>query len=526
MDERELVVKLELEAITPIRTGNYKGLPYDIKKNIASEPFASSLKGVWRWWSRVAVVSACGSETDYIEAERYLSRIFGGVKSKEEISEASNYTVMVSNVRFSDNFERDVNQVMRETDTFFEALKKVIRQLNSIPGLSSAGLYASINPLQPKIATDNPRSLPSNKREIIERIQKIINMEEFKKYNLYSARNTQPQNRLFNNKGKLDITLHIPYQQAVGKYLQIPRVKLILMPRSDMNETDKLRVNDEESCLGYHGRVKSELAAVYTEGMKFDVSVYSRQKAMLVFVLTTLLLAIIFGGIGSFTKRGFGSLKINSVQFGNLDSTPEFKEIREIYEKIKDGNVDKESFRDILNRLVRIAIASAPRGSNLSNSQKNLTPKVPSLSRFDLEVCDSGSRSVDNLKNVGEAFLKNTYKGVLRHPSRYIHTWIYGLPRSHPGKGSSLTGYLLTDEISPTPKPRRISSIGVRFFGSQRFMIIYGMLSRDWNYDKLIHNGKSGSKNVADILSEKGENLESVYKTMFKLVKDKLCGAI
>ena len=257
--------------------------------------------------------------------------------------------------------------------------------------------------------------------------------------------------------------------------------------------------------------------------------------------LSSLLLSLIFGGVGAITRRGFGSLS-----FTNVEISKEFQEYEDLLNDIIKMN-DPSKIHDLLCQLIRRSISSAQELLGVRGTPSpNEIPDHPLLSEpgdypsknvrpFNLSIFTLSIPSVtDNEKTafqlfgfkdhetmklltiIGYSTMKLFWKLLDRKIWKIAgfpwETWVMGLPRrqeidkqklqvpcfevdlyedsSHVGSkrwNTLKTGYLLDGEGG-----RRISAISIKpikRLGKDSWIIaLYGFLSKDW-HDVLYHYG-------------------------------------
>jgi CRISPR type III-B/RAMP module RAMP protein Cmr1 len=417
--EKDLIAEFEVETITYTRIGGYKATPFSYDLKLLNKNIAKSLKGVWRWWARVAITGAFNGKISYEEANEYLSKIFGGPKEHKSISL---YQLEISNLSLN----------LKKWDEYVKIINNVYDKI----------------------------------------IQEIKSGKESIKISDYLQKN---------------IT-----NRDIVEFLQIPRIKLLLMPRKEEGEEDRVDIDniDNEKIKRYLNRIKEEILTLITKGIKFTIKIYGdKDKDKSDFAISTFILALILGGIGSITKRGFGSLKILNYKIDN--KVIDDKIINNI-NKLKDKNqIDEKSLKTVLNELVGLSLNSAIKLFKIKVSDTVKLPEVPSMMSndyFKIEVLKvRESKGINEImKKIGEAFLKQSWK---RYPSERdgkYHTWILGLPRYR-----ERTGYYVKINHKDKGDIRRISSIGVRLYENSGllFIILYGFLSKDWPLKNLYHKG-------------------------------------
>jgi len=274
--------------------------------------------------------------------------------------------------------------------------------------------------------------------------------------------------------------------------------------------------------------------------------------------ISSLLLSLIFGGVGAITRRGFGSLTFTQVKIGE-----EFQ----VYEDIVNNIVktdDPSKVHDLLRQLIRRSLSSAQELLGVrSTMSPNEVPDHPLLSEpgdppkdvkpFNLSIFVLSVPNVTDREEMAfqlfgfknnevmklltvigysttKLFWKLVDRRISRRDRKWIipsgfpwETWVMGLPRGQEIDKQKLkvpyldidlyedssyirsmhsnilkTGYSLDDKGG-----RRTSAISIKpikRLGKNSWIIaLYGFLSKDW-YDVLYHYGvtpppKQGNKN-------------------------------
>jgi CRISPR type III-B/RAMP module RAMP protein Cmr1 len=401
---KDLIAEFEVETITYTRIGSYKATPFSYDLNLLNKNIVKSLKGVWRWWARVAITGAYNGTRDYEEAHKHLCKIFGGSKEYKGTS-----------------------------------------------------LYQ----LETSLLNLNNMNLNKWKEYINKKINDIYNKSKSKKY----------------------LLKELEKDDDLSTFVSIPRIKLLLMPRKDEEDERYLK------------RIKEEFFTIITKGIKINIKIYGdKDKNKAKFAISTFILSLLLGGIGSLTKRGFGSLKILNYK---IHEKVKDNDVIEIINNLKDkSQINEENLKDNLNKLIYLAVDSARKLFRIESSDKVNIPKVPSLMSntefFKIEIKElKGDKKVDEiLKEIGEAFLKQKWKAGI--PDGKFHTWILGLPR-YVGK----TGYLKKEKDGNlSGNIRRVSSIAVRLYENNNkfFLIFYGFLSQDWPLKNLYYQKSEKGK--------------------------------
>ncbi|MEM3404679.1 MAG: type III-B CRISPR module RAMP protein Cmr1 [Nitrososphaeria archaeon] len=504
LEAREFIAEIDVETITFTRIGGYKATPYSLKLNLPSEPIAKSLKGVWRWWARTAIVGAHNGKIDYRKANEYLNKVLGGTGKGEGVSL---FRLEISDIRFPRNFEDKLRQINNEIDEFYKKAKEFL--MTQVPAMrlpQNTTVSVSLNPSDAAITIEHyKRTL----KEYENFIDEFVKKGPLKDYFVKSKLGKQGH--------RVVITLQIP---SLKDYPQIPRVRLLLMKRGKGEEDNLNRNNiDSEEIVKYLERIKEEMVILVSEGLKFKISIYgSKDMEKVNFVLSSLLLSLILEGIGSITKRAFGSLKLLSFRFGYDLKIKQ--EIQKIFQKLQDKEFTKDELKKLLEELCDITINHAKMLFNVSDGQESDgIPIVPSLSNIKIEVIEC---STPDLVKIGNAFVKQWWKPRPKAQGRDFHTWILGLPRFQEGTGYAIK--IKHDHETYEPL-RRMSSIGARCFKARNknFIIVFGLLSNDWRKD-LLHVRREGpdrEKLVKEI--PRGNSLQSVYEYAFKEVLKRVC---
>lgn len=488
--DKELVAEIDVETITYTRIGGYKATPYISTLRLPSTITAKSIKGVWRWWARAAVVGACRGSITYKEANEYLNKLLGGARENEGISL---YRLEVISER--PPMLNSLENLMKEIDDFYKSAKEFMKQYsNKIreDKYKDVKVKVCINPSNPRIIVEHEKH---NITGLKDKIENIVKNSPLKNY----------FHKIEVEKNGKRITVYLMVKDDdLKNYVLIPRVKLLLMRRHE-EEDEIIDKSDSNKVERYLNRVKEELIASRTKGWRFKVLLYSNgERESDDFALSTLVLSLILGGIGSITRRGLGSLRIKSIRIGGeakveqslIDIIKKLSvEVRqggEQHEKPARSNLNEKELERALKELSQIAVKNAEKIFKIEclhkDSATDHVPLVPSLhqDQFNIEVIECNP----DLVRIGEVFLKQRWKATMYAKGGSIHTWILGLPRFQKSYGV-YTGYGIKTNKEYDPK-RRISAIGIRIFCSsenKHFAIMYGFLSEDWPLG-LIHVGR------------------------------------
>ncbi|MGQ9514587.1 MAG: type III-B CRISPR module RAMP protein Cmr1 [Thermoproteota archaeon] len=321
---------------------------------------------------------------------------------------------------------------------------------------------------------------------------------------------------------------------------QIVRIRLFRPPRE---YEEKSRYSKEETSSRYFN----------AGGLKFSIELMKRphievSEQEVKFALLSLILSLTLGGVGSMTKRGFGSTKLK------LDMVHTDKALEELLRQLYMAK-DVQELQQQLNNLIDMALATAKGYLNLDlmkpfrekidlvwRIESEKIPPYPVLYKkqidaggkmctwFRLGVVEKPFRDpLEVLKSIGKASLKASWKRLKRHYSREsgrIHTWILGLPRSSTiriDRGSKKTGYYLKEGKKDPRRPSAISFSVIPSYDNY-YVVIHGFLSSDWiellRSDSFIHVGKGepvrsslcelSERQIADIFEDAWESLREI----------------
>jgi CRISPR-associated protein Cmr1 len=344
--------------------------------------------------------------------------------------------------------------------------------------------------------------------------------------------------------------LNIKYKDNIIEISNIPRLRLL----SQLKDIEKRKYRRGAKELEVVVEPRSIIRIVITR--KPDISNNggdSRFIKLLLnddvisYALYSLILSLLFSGIGSILTRGFGKVKINITKCydknlkGDLEIIYSSKNERELESNISNFIIKAiNSAEKYLSYLEKNKEAKEVLNEIITKSQQSIktkTVKIPILSLnnyFKLKVIKvPGNKPIiDILKCIGMSTLKiewkwyNFYKVIIKKKHRedytklfkkekeesrihglsyhsgLYHTWILGMPRKGQD-GYNETGYLGIE--------RRISNIAysmIKTTNNENYVLIYGFLTYDWHdYIKdLIYSYNRGSskKSVYDILNDDG----------------------
>lgn len=234
--------------------------------------------------------------------------------------------------------------------------------------------------------------------------------------------------------------------------------------------------------------------------LKRDINYDTNKISEINFMVFTLILSLILGGLGYKTSRGFGKFKV---------------EIEKVNENYENNNIPFQKFKETLNGLYQ--------STNIKDVEKNLKelivltyqegekflrnileiktdgnrtecyPLIPAISKdFDKYFRLSGLKVYNDylkcLNDICEAVLKETWKNKCNkiNTREVYHTWILGLPRG----GQNNTGY------SHKKGKRRLSAIQfsiIKLNDNRYALIMLGFLTRDWkeNLEYIVYSRRN-----------------------------------
>jgi CRISPR type III-B/RAMP module RAMP protein Cmr1 len=261
----------------------------------------------------------------------------------------------------------------------------------------------------------------------------------------------------------------------------------------------------------------------------------------------SLLMALLFQGVGAITRRGFGAWKVqvseDNVGEGYRD---ELKDYVKVVEELNEAK-SEEDVKEAVNSLIRLVcsdfleLMGSCRGSK-EGTYYNIPP-YPLVSsndrffRFTIKSVKAGS-PMDLLVKIGKATMKATWKGHLHPPMSpkdpaghgQLHTWILGLPR---GQKKKRHGYAV--EFKEFELGRRPSAISIRplkrLSNAEWLCMVYGFLSKDWPETIYHVSPRFGERRVEEIPvrtqrgflrfnipSEYDKFQETIFNTAFDMV--------
>ena len=331
------------------------------------------------------------------------------------------------------------------------------------------------------------------------------------------------------------------------RFIEIPRIKLMVQPRRNEGETNEVKFQFRESNRKYLHRIVEDIASVLSIPQKISIRIKiavnndNLDPRKYELALASLVLAILLGGTGSIKGRGFGSLVLKNVKPGSKFKNSAEKIIGALNKVLqaRNGRELQDNLHMYIKYVLNLASQIYCKEGACQQTEMEYIPRVPTLSRdpdyFKLYVSEVRSKKsiTDILEGIGKAVLKSEWKrkyGNVRMSGREFHTWILGLPRSVKN-----TGYY----IDTNERGRRPSAINFKILENnqkKRFVVIYGFLSRDWPLNNLYHVSKGFNRakrvtdlNIIDIIERKKQScktseandekcLATVFNVAFKSV--------
>ncbi|MEM2204609.1 MAG: type III-B CRISPR module RAMP protein Cmr1 [Sulfolobales archaeon] len=277
----------------------------------------------------------------------------------------------------------------------------------------------------------------------------------------------------------------IPYNELEN----VPRVKLITMGIS----------NEEKRLEQYYQKLSLSIFV----GARKGVEKHSRDSVM--FALSSLIIALIFSGIGSITTRGFGKLKIIDIEPKSPAFRNDIDNLNQLLKSLYKQN-SEQGITEVLKKLISVSLEYALGYLSLEKiSPRVKISEIPLYSVlllnsdpevFRLEtICISRLDPMSLLECLGESTLKMRWKQKKclspRSPGKNLHTWVLGLPRyqeppyRRDGRRERLlTGYVILNsrEEKEEKRIRRQSPIGFTVLecSGGLAIVMYGFLTSEY----------------------------------------------
>lgn len=510
----DVVLTVNVDIMMP-RTGGYNARPYSSKLQLYEPPRPSEIKALWRWWLRVVLSGVYGGQKDYDELDKEASEILGGTQNQ------SLFSLIIDIDDYEQMLERIRCRVKRFEQLLLDVIKKIAEKYNSCKELKDmATLKLKLLPI---LIDFTNKGTSKNLRQIIKK--------EFGLKPEFSGNNAKIRIDSSEKLLKLVESLGIDFDKEtvelydkIVKLTKIPRISLLKQPRKEDSEDDSFRFNSiqntdckiSESNRRFLKRMVEDIAYMAAAPNRINariIVIRNKNKKLgsekLELAIASLLLSLLLGGLGSMSRRGFGSLALKDVKPGSKYRNFLMETVNKV-NKILDAS-DENTLEQRLIEYTRFVVDLARKvlGNRVSNSpSKDLKiPRVPALmpgtDYFRLKVFGYNeghdiTDDIDILEIIGKATLKVQWRreyGVSKKiPRKEFHTWILGLPRS---AGKELKGYLVNGD-----RGRRTSAITFKLFENvqgRKYVIVYGFLSRDWPIDKLIYTNDLKGKKVTEL---------------------------
>jgi len=250
----------------------------------------------------------------------------------------------------------------------------------------------------------------------------------------------------------------------------------------------------------------------------------------------SLLMTIIFQGVGAITRRGFGAwaIRINKDNMGKeyMDKLGDYIQVIDELNRVRSS----KDITNVIEKLIRLTSDDFLRFIEFSGESKMSEgiPPYPLVSRnrniFKISINSvRASSPMDLLIKIGNATMKSSWRRHLRLPSNEIHTWILGLPRGQKKeKKKEIHGYAVDPEIFDLG--RRPSAISIhplkRLSDDEWICIVYGFLSKDWPktlYHISLRRIKKRIERREERISISDNLIRDAFETAFNMVITCLC---
>ncbi len=522
---KRLLAKIHLKISSLLDVGGYNARPYSVNLDLQEGLREQSLKGIWRWWARAAVSGALGGKLHMNKIDEKISNIFGSTNFASKISISMQPFINQSYQQSIEQLLKTIDEFIKDVKTFFKTearniLRKYDRKIQSC--------NIKISPVEPKIAFESKHRFDTSDIKTI--VQIVKSSKSLEKWIDEKELTNLEKNRRGHSKKKVNIPLDIRvsisgHSISLKRYCQIPRVKISLMPTKTESDTIKIDNVDSIKVERYVNRIKEELVALIQDESECLLELYNNIRMSsdeVCFAISTLLLSLMLGGVGSSTGRGFGALNITKIEMPDNIRLKMPKDLIEIIDKVNKLNekscVDLQDLEEFFEELVEKAVKFA---GKILGKVEHITemPEIPSLdpnfTYFRLKVVPCFKTRLEVLHAIGNATLKQEWKKIagmsIKASGRFLHTWILGLPRKQKGRGY----------LSKINRRQSAIRMTVKKYSSKYFIVLYGFLSKDWP-DDLKHIGeiksniKVGDTNIRAAF-------DYAFSTMLKIL-GKYCG--
>ena len=530
---KRLLARIHLKISSLLDVGGYNARPYSVNLDLQEGLREQSLKGIWRWWARAAVSGALGGKLHMDKVDEKIGDIFGSTKFASKISISLHQFISRSCQQSREQFFKTIDEFIKDVKTFLRAevgtiIKKYSWKIESCS--------IKISPADPKIVFVSKHRFDIS--DIKNFVQFIKNSKSLKKW--ANEKELTNLKKISRKRGKeahipLDIKINIDnHNISLKRYCQIPRVKISVMPTKVENDTIKADNIDSTAVKRYVNRIKEELVALIQDESECLLELYNNTLMSpdeICFAMSSLLLSLILGGVGSSTGRGFGALNVTKIEISDKISPKIPRSFIEIIDKInklsEKNDVEPRDLKELFEELVKKTVEFA---GNVFGKVDHITkmPEIPSLdpnfTYFRLKVVPCFKTRLEVLHAIGNATLKQEWKKIagmsIKASGRFLHTWILGLPREQKGRGY----------LSGTDRRQSAIRITVKKYASKYFIVLYGFLSKDWPNDlkhvgEIRRQGKT-RKLESDIKVEDASiraAFDYAFSTMLKIL-GKYCG--
>ncbi len=507
LDTHDRLMVIDAEVLLP-RIGGYNSRPYSVTLQRLEPPRSSELKAIWRWWMRVALSTIYGGSRKYNEVEKLVSELLGSTDKQ------SYFTVILESTEKEYERTHDkinlIEQLLDPNEGIIINIAKKIYEEASKIGLTAETKLSPPIIIKFKARKKGEQEFGHKLKELYSQLDISIKPTGRRQARVI-IKSSKDLKRLTKRLGLIVSQDLLRIYDTIVNVSEIPRVKLILQPHKqsykEVREDDIFKSEASEDNKRYLQRVMEDLVPFIDalERLPVKATILLNRKideTRLRLGISVFFLALTLGGLGSITRRGFGSIIIKSLKV-TTRITKYFNILNE-ETRLFEGVLDASGCKDLKENIIVMinhVIGLAKSMTVASNVKSVLIPEIPILMypsyfKFNVFECQNEMDIYSLLKIIGKSTLKITWKNICgleyRMPGGKFHTWILGLPRKAK-YGSLDTGYFR----EKNEEVRRISAINYKIFenrAGKRFIIVYGFLSKDWPLEELIHKGKKYPK--------------------------------
>jgi len=521
-----LLMEVQCQNISYLRIGGYNARPYSLNLDLKEVMRTSELKGHLRWWSRALFLGVYKDAKTYKEIEsKFINSILGS-ESKEGASKIRikvDWNINEKYKIFKDYILTCIHSYINELlNLYSDYVQSDFYKKYEIK------MKISINPSDIYVQFYSQKDFRNLSQNLYRYISNFMNKNvktlqiKTKQFKLVVYNKTK---YCESNKVKLSFTQEF---NEFSNIISLPRVRLLLMKRKEEDD-ELLNATLSEKNKEYINRLKEDLMFYppnsFQMNLKIYVSNYFLAKAdksniiEITRILSSLVLMLIFGGSSAFSSRGFSGIKINSLKINeNIFKEKEWYEFTKVVKELISVE-DEKSLDSNVRTLLKI---------NKINNFSEI-PEVPTITldnkyfKFEIIKIPKEINTLNVLKVLNESVLKSSWKSSFGKSGKEYHTWILGLPRSQKG-----TGYIVYDVSNKKENEafRRKSAIGVNLFESTKnvkFVVIHGLLSKDWPLfnEKYVLKwySKNYHKNVKDMIEEQNSSIEKIFEEAINNLK-------